>query len=114
MKFADIHLHSIYSDGVHTTDELCKRAKETGYRALSITDHENTASWKELPELSKAYGLDYILGFEAYAKGLGTSFHITCYDFDRDDKVVVKYFNTLTEIAYLKTKAKFDALSASG
>ena len=114
MKYANLHLHSHFSDGVHSPAELCRRAKETGYRALAITDHENTASWKELPELARAAGLDYILGFEAYARGLGTSFHITCYDFDRDDKDVVRYFNTLNEIAYLKTKAKFDALSASG
>ena len=114
MKYADIHLHSHYSDGVLTPTELCKRAKETGYRALSITDHENITSWKELPTLAKAAGLDYILGFEAYANSFGASFHITCYDFDPEDGEVKKYFKALSEIAYIKTKAKFDSMSETG
>ena len=114
MKYADLHLHSHYSDGVHSPAELCKRAKETGYKALSITDHENIASWKELPSIANEMGLDYLLGFEAYAKGFGTSFHITCYDFDPDESDVTEYFKTLSEIAYIKTKAKFDSMSASG
>lgn len=37
---ADLHTHSIYSDGYYTPDELCRRAKENGVELLSVTDHD--------------------------------------------------------------------------
>ena len=37
-KYANLHLHSIYSDGIATPEELCQIVKEMGYRALALTD----------------------------------------------------------------------------
>ena len=37
---ADLHTHSIFSDGYYTPDELCRRAKENGVELLSVTDHD--------------------------------------------------------------------------
>ncbi len=42
-KYANLHLHSIYSDGIATPEELCQIVKEMGYRALALTDHETIA-----------------------------------------------------------------------
>lgn len=46
----DLHVHSDWSDGVNTMEELAAAAKRRGYRYLAITDHTKS--------LSIAHGLD--------------------------------------------------------
>ena len=43
MDYAELHCHSYYSfhDGASALEELLVQAKELGYRALAITDHDN-------------------------------------------------------------------------
>lgn len=38
----DLHVHSKWSDGSHTLEELAKAAKERGYEYLAITDHSKS------------------------------------------------------------------------
>jgi len=42
-EYVELHCHSYYSfhDGASSPEELMLRAKELGYRALAITDHDN-------------------------------------------------------------------------
>lgn len=35
----DLHMHTTWSDGHHTVEELARRAKELGYRYIAVTDH---------------------------------------------------------------------------
>ena len=35
----DLHIHSVYSDGNASIDEIAKKAKEMGMRAIAIVDH---------------------------------------------------------------------------
>jgi hypothetical protein len=37
-----LHLHTVHSDGRHTTAEVCRRAREAGLDFVAITDHNNT------------------------------------------------------------------------
>ena len=38
---ANLHCHSVYSDGKLTVEELKKRYKEKGYSIVAFTDHEH-------------------------------------------------------------------------
>jgi len=35
----DLHIHSIYSDGTATIDEIARKAKEMGMKVIAIVDH---------------------------------------------------------------------------
>ena len=39
---ADLHIHSRWSDGRHTIEEVAERAKELGYKYIAITDHSKS------------------------------------------------------------------------
>lgn len=43
MSYAEIHCHSYYSfhNGASSIEELVLRARELGYAALALTDHDN-------------------------------------------------------------------------
>lgn len=61
---ADLHMHSVYSDGVHTPLELAKRAKEKGFGLICITDHDNMGGEEEKQKAMQECGLPYLRGWE--------------------------------------------------
>ena len=83
MKYANLHLHSVYSDGIRTPQELCQLAAQKGYRAIALTDHETTAGTAEMREAAQEAGLEFINGIEAFVKHGGRSdFHMVGLGFD--------------------------------
>ena len=86
MKYANMHLHSTYSDGIFTPAELCATVKAMGYGAVVLSDHETAWGMAEMQAAATAAGLETMIGMELYAKGHGTDFHILAYDFDPTEK----------------------------
>jgi predicted metal-dependent phosphoesterase TrpH len=111
MKYANLHLHSIYSDGVFTPRELCEKAKALGYGAIALTDHDTAEGYSELKKAADELGLEHIIGAELACEAFGESFHIVALDFDPTDKGLSEHMALLRENAYNKTKAKFEMLS---
>lgn len=62
----DLHTHTTYSDGMDSVEELLKKAEEKKITYLSITDHNNCDSYKEIKEkgLKKLYTGILIPGIE--------------------------------------------------
>ena len=50
--FADLHLHSIYSDGTDTPDELISLAVEYGTSVISIADHDSITAYDKITNTS--------------------------------------------------------------
>jgi len=82
MEYAELHCHSYYSfhDGASSLEELMVRAKELGYRALAITDHNNLCGAMQFAQLSKSLELHGIIGAEVTLKG---GYHLTLLAKDR-------------------------------
>lgn len=38
-----LHVHTTYSDGLHSLRQMCERARELGYQYIGITDHSQSA-----------------------------------------------------------------------
>lgn len=76
---ADLHLHSVYSDGVHTPDEICRRARQNGLQLLSITDHDTMLGLEDKRACAKKYGLAYVAGWEISAYEKGVQVHVLGY-----------------------------------
>lgn len=49
MKYANLHLHSTYSDASLTPEQLVFIGKSLGYYALALTDHETDAGRLAIP-----------------------------------------------------------------
>ena len=85
MKYANLHLHSVYSDSQLTPYQLVMIGKSLGYRAMALTDHWTDAGTDKFFEIAKAEAVDVIAGVEFDNSDLGASIHITALDFDRDN-----------------------------
>lgn len=76
---ADLHVHSVYSDGLYSPDEICKRAKSRGISLLSIVDHDTLAGEEAKRACAKRYGLSYLSGWEISAYDGDQKIHILGY-----------------------------------
>ncbi len=63
---AELHQHSCWSllDGASTPDELILRAKDLGYDALALTDHDGLYGSMEFAQAAKAFGIRAVTGAE--------------------------------------------------
>ena len=58
----DLHLHTTYSDGTWSLEELLRNAENSGTSVISITDHDTVEAHKVLRNLdySKFYSGEII------------------------------------------------------
>ncbi len=61
---ADLHLHSVYSDGKYSPEEIARRAKQAGVKLFSLTDHDNMGGSEEAEAAAQKYGLHFVRGWE--------------------------------------------------
>ncbi|MFC4402245.1 PHP domain-containing protein [Gracilibacillus xinjiangensis] len=73
---ADLHVHSKYSDGSDTLEEVLQQAIQQEVSSISFVDHDTTAGQQEAIKLGKKYDINVIPGIE-----------ISAYDFKRNRKV---------------------------
>jgi len=73
---AELHLHSCWSllDGASSPDEIILRARDLGYEALALTDHDGLYGSMEFAQAAKAFGIKAITGAEVT---LETGHHLT-------------------------------------
>jgi predicted metal-dependent phosphoesterase TrpH len=76
---ADLHMHSTYSDGLKTPEELFQLATERGIDIIAITDHDIVDGVQKNIALSKKYGVTYIVGIELSTIFKGKPVHILGY-----------------------------------
>lgn len=64
---ADLHLHSVFSDGKYPPRVLAKMAKARGLALFSVTDHDNMGGAEEAAAAARAIGLHFVRGWEVSA-----------------------------------------------
>jgi len=64
--YADLHLHTIASDGTQTVDTLIRRAKATAFDCIAVTDHD-IISPDLTSRMTSMLGLEVITGVEVKA-----------------------------------------------
>lgn len=73
----DFHVHSCNSsDGDFTPAELVRMAARTGFRAISIADHDTVSAYPEAVECGRAEGVEVIPGVELTTLFGGREFHL--------------------------------------
>jgi len=78
----DLHIHSKYSDGTDSIDEIIKIAKGKNIPALSLTDHDTTFGVAEMIEKSKSENIKAIPGIEISSVSNGHLIHVLGYNID--------------------------------
>ncbi len=82
---ADLHCHSVVSDGTLTPEALAERAKTNGVELWALTDHDEIGGQQRAAAAARAQGLRYLTGAEISVTFAGETVHIVGLGFDADD-----------------------------
>jgi predicted metal-dependent phosphoesterase TrpH len=91
--FADLHLHSHFSDGTFTPEEIVARAKSQQLAAISLTDHDSVEGCARAAIACQAADIEFISGTELTTEHGGNELHLLGYFVD------IHNTRLLTEIA---------------
>jgi predicted metal-dependent phosphoesterase TrpH len=81
---ADLHLHSIYSDGTFEPKEIVERAESIGLDTLALTDHDTVNGWKDMKSQCQSTNIRWVPGIELSTSHAGQEIHLLGY-FSSDD-----------------------------
>ena len=86
MKFADLHLHTQFSDGTFTSEELAGHGARLGFAALALTDHDSVEGCARMAAACAAAGIEFIPGAELTAEHNDTELHVLGYFLDTQNQ----------------------------
>ncbi len=82
---ADLHCHSVVSDGTLTPEALAARARANGVQLWALTDHDEIGGQHRAAAAARAEGMAYLTGTEISVTFANTTVHIVGLGFDPDD-----------------------------
>src|SRR5439155_4061373 len=83
--FADLHLHTNFSDGTYTPEEVARRAGLLGLVAVALTDHDTVEGCARMSAACNRAGLEFIPATELTAESDGSELHLLGYFVDTQD-----------------------------
>ncbi len=96
--FADLHLHTKFSDGTYTPEELVAQAQFHHFTAIALTDHDTVEGCPRAAAACAAVGIEFIPGSELTSEHEEIEVHI------------LAYFVDTANAAFLAEIAKFQAV----
>ncbi|HEX5786180.1 MAG TPA: 3',5'-nucleoside bisphosphate phosphatase [Burkholderiaceae bacterium] len=87
---ADLHCHSVVSDGTLTPEALAQRAKANGVELWSLTDHDEVGGQHRACAAALSLGLPYVTGTEISVTFASVTVHIVGLGFDPDHPALIQ------------------------
>lgn len=85
---ADLHCHSVVSDGTLTPEALAARAAANGVELWALTDHDEIGGQHRAAAAAREQGMKYLTGTEISVTFAGETVHIVGLGFDPDDAAI--------------------------
>ncbi len=87
---ADLHCHSVVSDGTLTPEALAVRAHQNGVELWSLTDHDVIGGQQRAKTASKELGIRYLPGVEISVSSMGQTIHIVGIGIDPENAILIE------------------------
>ncbi len=85
---ADLHCHSVVSDGTLTPEALAQRAKTNGVELWALTDHDEIGGQARALKAAQSLDLPYLSGVEISVTFAQKTVHIVGLGFDTSDPLI--------------------------
>jgi predicted metal-dependent phosphoesterase TrpH len=87
---ADLHCHSVVSDGTLTPEVLAERAKANGVELWALTDHDEVGGQDRALAAARACGMPYLTGTEISVTFANHTVHIVGLGFDVHNSTLIE------------------------
>ncbi len=82
MRYADLHLHTVFSDGTFTPAELVKASVKAGLSAIAVTDHDTVEGVTPAIEAAEKEDIELLPGIELTVEYQAIEIHMLGYLID--------------------------------
>lgn len=111
---ADLHIHTTASDGKCTPVSVVNKAESEGLYAVSITDHDTFAGFKEASKRGREIGISVLPGMEITCDFKDREVHILAYGFDPGSEALQKFVTRQKQRRHLRAKKMVENLNKMG
>ncbi len=111
---ADLHLHTIFSDGTYTPQQLVRKAKNLRFSAISITDHDIIDAIPIAKEEADILDIELIPGIELTMNWGQSELHLLGYCIDWDKKWFKELLNNICRVRSKRIKKMIFKLNKLG
>lgn len=110
----DLHIHTTFSDGTFTPEEVIKEAVLKKMKAIAITDHDNVDGLFIGQEIAKKYNFELINGIEFSCNIDKNEVHILGYFLNLEDKIFLERIESLLKSREERNKKIIEKLKTNG
>jgi len=114
MKFADLHLHTQFSDGTFTPEELVLHAQKGGLSCIALTDHDTVEGCARTATACAAVKMEFIPGSELTAEHADTEVHVLGYFLDLENKILLERIAQFQAVRQQRIHEMVAALNKQG
>ncbi len=113
-KYVDLHIHTTFSDGSGSVNEVLEEASQKNLRAISITDHDCTDAYPFAIELGLKMGIEVIPGVELSSEIEGNDIHILGYYIDIENRIFCQKLKEMKEARLIRAEKIVKNLNKQG
>jgi len=113
-SFADLHIHTTYSDGYFSPAEIIDRVSKLDLEAIAVTDHDETGGVNEAIERGREKNIEVLSGIELSVDFQGLDLHLLGYGFDIKDADLTSYLGFFKKGRILRAKRIVEKLVKIG
>ena len=109
MTKADLHIHSNYSDGSDSIEDLAKNIEKAEIEIFALTDHDTVAGCAEMEQIINK-SIKFIPGIELTCKADWVKCHILGYNCDYNNKKLLALIEKGKELRQIKLETRINYL----
>ncbi len=113
-KYADLHLHTNFSDGTFSPERVVMEASHLGLSAIAITDHDILDGIEPALSAGEQYGVEVIPGVELSSESDGAEVHILGYYMDWQNQQFCQRLQEFRESRRIRAMKMVDKLNQLG
>jgi predicted metal-dependent phosphoesterase TrpH len=111
---ADLHCHSVVSDGTMTPEDVAARAHAAGVAYWALTDHDEVGGQAAARAAAEALGMRYVPGVEISVTWAGQTVHIVGLQIDPFSPILIEGLAATRSGRARRARDIGDALGAVG
>lgn len=114
MVYADLHSHTLSSDGMQPAAENVRLAVAAGLGAIAITDHDTVAGLQEAIAAGEQYGIQVVPGVEISTIAGGEDIHVLGYWMDYENEQFLERLANLRGVRDKRNEMMLEKLNELG